>query len=147
MPRWQNLQPLPWGLWEGCLPQKHNFRTYQYLWTKLLLKLWIGWFWGKYGRGRGFVALKSFLTIKKGTSPFNFQSNELFLKFLWQQMAISTFPSDTFWEDTRRGSGVYTPWSLWILKRAQEHLVSNHYSRVFTITLSTYILFAPGYNL
>jgi hypothetical protein len=32
----------------------------------------------------GLVALQSLLTIKKGISPFNFQSKELFLKFLQQ---------------------------------------------------------------
>ena len=48
-----------------------------------------------------FVALQSILTIKKGTGPFNFQSNELFPKFLRQQMAISQSKSDAFRENTK----------------------------------------------
>jgi hypothetical protein len=34
--------------------------------------------------GGGLIALQSLSTIKKGTSPLNFQSNESFLKFLRQ---------------------------------------------------------------
>ena len=47
------------------------------------------------GVGGGLVALQSLLTIKRGTSPFNSQSNELFSKFLRQQMTISKFKLDT----------------------------------------------------
>ena len=34
------------------------------------------------GMGGGMVAVKSLLTIKKSTGPFNFQSNEPLSKFL-----------------------------------------------------------------
>ena len=47
------------------------------------LKILIGCVWGNDGRrGRGLVALQSLSTIKKGTSPSNFQSNEPLLKSL-----------------------------------------------------------------
>ena len=60
---------------------------------------------------RGLAALRSLLTNKKGTSPFNFQSNEPFLKFLQQQMTIPKFLSDAFQENTRcrGGRGIHTP--------------------------------------
>ena len=56
--------------------------------------------------GGGLVTLQSLLTIKKGTGPLNYQSNELFLKFLRQQMAISKFLSDAFGK-IRGVGGVY----------------------------------------
>ena len=40
------------------------------------------------GLERGLVALQSLLKVTKGTGPFDFQSNELFSKFLRQKMAI-----------------------------------------------------------
>ena len=43
------------------------------------------------GVGGGLVARQSLPTIRKWTSPFNFQLNEPFLKFLWKQKAISKF--------------------------------------------------------
>ena len=55
------------------------------------------------GVGGGLVALISLSTIKEGTSPLNFQSNETFLEFLRQQIAMSKFLSDTYRENTRRG--------------------------------------------
>ena len=61
----------------------------------------------------GLVALQSLLTVRKGTSPFKFQSNESFLKVLKQQIAISKFISDAFQENTRfRGGGIHTPITL-----------------------------------
>ena len=45
-------------------------------------KILIGCVWENGGRGRGLVALQSLLTIRRGTSSLNFQSNEPFLKFL-----------------------------------------------------------------
>ena len=47
------------------------------------LKILIGCVWGNDGRG-GIVALKSLSTIKKDTSPLNFQLNVL--KFLRQRL-------------------------------------------------------------
>ena len=44
-------------------------------------KFWLNGL-GNGGCGRGLVALQSLLTIKKGISPFNFQSNVPFLNFL-----------------------------------------------------------------
>ena len=51
--------------------------------------------------GGGLVALQSLFTIEKGTSQFNFQSNERFSKFLRQKIAISKFRSDVFQENTK----------------------------------------------
>ena len=51
------------------------------------LKILIGRIWGNDGRGGAWlVALQSLSTIKKGTSPLNFQSNEPVLKFLPQHL-------------------------------------------------------------
>ena len=61
------------------------------------------------GEGEVLFALQSLLTIKKGLSPFNFQSNELFSKFLRQQMAISQFLSEAFRENARFEGGGYSP--------------------------------------
>ena len=64
-------------------------------------KFWLDVFGKTVSVEGGLVALQSpLLTIKRGTSPFNFQLNELFLKFLWQQMAISKFLSDGFQGNT-----------------------------------------------
>jgi hypothetical protein len=48
-------------------------------------KFWLDVFGEKVGVKGGLVALQSLSTIKKGTSPLNFQSNEPFLKFLRQR--------------------------------------------------------------
>ena len=53
--------------------------------------------------GGGLFALQSLSTIIKGNGSFNFQSNELILKFLRQKMAISTFQSHAFRENMRSG--------------------------------------------
>ena len=61
---------------------------------------------------------------KKGTIPINVKLNDLFSKFLRQQMAISKFSLDTFWENTKCvcacGGRVSSFRSLWIWKRAQK---------------------------
>ena len=57
--------------------------------------------YGCCGGGGGLVALQSLLTNKKDTSPSNIQSNEPFLKFPRQQMAISKFLIDVFRENTK----------------------------------------------
>ena len=63
-----------------CPPQKHNFYLEinygeQNGYLKILMREMVG--------VEGvLVAFQSLSTIKKGTSHFNFQSNEAFLKFL-----------------------------------------------------------------
>jgi hypothetical protein len=44
----------------------------------------IGCVWGNGEHESGLVALQSLLTVKNGTIPFNFQSNEPFSKLLRQ---------------------------------------------------------------
>ena len=56
------------------------------------------WAWGGV-----LFALKPLSTIKDGYCPFNFQSNELFFKFLLQQMAILKYLSDAFRKNSRCG--------------------------------------------
>ena len=81
---------------------------------------------GNGGCGKGLVALQSLSTIKKGTRPFNFQSNEPFLEFLRQQIALSKFLSDAFRENTRygRGEGIHPAITL-NLESALKLLISN----------------------
>ena len=55
------------------------------------------------GAGGGLGAPRSLSSMKKNTSPLNFQYNELFSMFLLEQMAISEFLSDKFRENTRFG--------------------------------------------
>ena len=45
------------------------------------LKILIKCVWENGRRWRGIVVVRSVSTVKKGTSPFNFQSNEPFSKF------------------------------------------------------------------
>ena len=79
-------------------------------------------------RGR-LVALQTISTIKKGTSPFNFQSNGSFSKFLRQHVTISEYLPDASQESTKCMcvcvGGVSTLRSLSILKRALELLITN----------------------
>ena len=80
----------------------------------------------------GWLHLQSVSTIKRDTSPFNFQSNVIFLKFLQQPMAISNFISDVFREITRcEGGGGY-------LLSDKELLITSPMSpfEVYTIILS-----------
>ena len=77
--------------------------------------------WGMEG---GSVALQSLLTMKKGTSPFNSQSNELFSKFLRQQMVIQKLLSDAFREKTRCMGGFHPPITL-NLKKSSNFFFSN----------------------
>ena len=65
--------------------------------------------------GSNVTCSPSTLTIKMGTSPFNFPSNELILKFLRQQMSISKFISDVFQKNTRcwgEGGGTHPSMTL-----------------------------------
>jgi len=80
--------------------------------------------WRPWGE-EGLDTLRSLLTIKKGTGPFNFQPNELFLKFQRQQIAISNLKSDAFWENMSWEGEVSTLRSLWILEKALELLITD----------------------
>ena len=51
----------------------------------------MGCVWGNGGREKGVVALELLVIIMKGTSPFDFQSNELFSKFSRQQSTSDEF--------------------------------------------------------
>ena len=80
--------PCPEGWGEAVILKDLISRTFCNVEQNGYLKILIGCVWGKGGRERGIVALKSLSTIKKGTSPFNFQSNEPFLKFLLRQRLL-----------------------------------------------------------
>ena len=69
-------------------------------------KFWLDVFGEMVGVWGGLVILQSFLTIIKDSSPFNFQLNELFSKFLRQQMAISKLVS-AFREKYEKWGGGY----------------------------------------
>jgi len=71
------------------------------------LKIELDEFGGLVTQGEGLVALQSLSSIKKSTSPFNFQLNEHFSKFLQQQMTISKFRSDAFQENMRCGGSIH----------------------------------------
>ena len=90
--------------WEGMGVVKDVIlRPYNYAEQNDYLKPLIWCVLGIDGRRSGVVALQSLFINKKGTSPFNFQSNEPFSKFLRQQMNISKFLSDIFRDKTRLG--------------------------------------------
>ena len=57
-------------------------RTFNYVNKMAISKFSFEVFGEKVGVRGGLVSLHSLSTIKKGTSPLNFQSNERFLKFL-----------------------------------------------------------------
>jgi len=76
-----NLCPEGWG---AVILKDIVSWTFNYVEQNGYLKIFIGCFLRNGGRGRGLVALLSLSTIKKGTSCFNFWSNEPFLKFLRQ---------------------------------------------------------------
>ena len=99
----------------------------------------------------GLVGLQSLLTNKKGTSPFNFQSNKPLSKVPKTKMVIWRFLSDTFRKNMRCGE-ISTLRSLSILKRMLELLITNKMSspsEVYTINfLYIYIPYMPpGHNL
>jgi len=70
--------------WGSCHPQSHNFLIFQLRWTNGYLKFWLDVLREMVGVRGVLVVLQSISTIKEGNSPFNFQSNELFSKFLRQ---------------------------------------------------------------
>ena len=67
----------------GRHPHRHNYWTFQIGWTKWLSQN-SGWMCLGNGRVWGLVLLQLYLTIKKGTRTFNFQSTEPISKFLRQ---------------------------------------------------------------
>ena len=93
-------------------------------------KFWLDVFGEMVGVVGGLVAFQTLSTIKKGTSLFNSQSNELFSKFLRKHMAISEFLSDAFQGSVRCvcvqacvGEGIYPPITLNLKKgiRTYDH--------------------------
>ena len=80
MPTRHNLKSLPEGCRGVVILKRIIFELFNYVEQDGHLKISIGCFWVYSGSGRGLVALQSLLTVKKGTNPSNFQSNESFLK-------------------------------------------------------------------
>ena len=94
------VQIMFWS-WEGIgVVQDIVSRPFNYTEQMVISTVWINVFWELMSLGGGLLPFKH-LTNKKGTSLFNFQSNESFSKFLRQQMTVSKFLSDTFWENMR----------------------------------------------
>ena len=112
--------------WEGLeVVDDTTSRTFDHIKQNGCLKILIRCAFVIDGHGkRGLIALQSLLTNKKRPSPFTFQLNKPFLKFLWQQMAISKFLSYVYWEN-RRCEEVSILQSLWTLQRALELLITN----------------------
>ena len=101
--QWCNLQPLPWGF-GGFIILKNIISDLTTTLNKIAVsKSWLEGFGEIMGVGGALFVLQSLLTIKKGTDPFNLQLNELFLKFLRQQMVISKFITDPFGENMTWG--------------------------------------------
>ena len=75
--------PCPEGCEWGFHPQRPNFQKFLTTLKKIpISKFWLDVLGEIVGLRRGLVALQSLSTIKKGTSPLNFQSNEPVLNFL-----------------------------------------------------------------
>ena len=66
----------------GWVLSGHNFRTLQLRWKKLLSQIFDWVCLGKFWAQRGALALKSLLTLNRGTITSNFDSNEPHLKFI-----------------------------------------------------------------
>ena len=80
-----NLKPLPWGLWGVVILRDIISKLFNYVEHNSCLKIFIKSVRENNGcGGRGVFALLPFLTVRKATSPLNFQSNESFLIFLRQ---------------------------------------------------------------
>ena len=76
----------------------------------IISRFWLDVFGEMVGLGGRLVALQLLSTIKKGTSPFSFQLNEPFSKFVRHQIPISKFLSEKLRENTRfRGGGIHPP--------------------------------------
>ena len=106
--------------------------------------------WGNNGPGRWVMPSNHFRLLQEDTGPFNFQSNELFLKFLRQQMAISKLKSDAFRENKRYVGGGIRPQVTLNLKKSTR--TSDYKSNVPPTKLLRlpflYIPYMPpGYNL
>ena len=85
----------------GVILKDLIYGSFDYVEQNDYLKIFIGCDWGNSGHGRGVSCPPNTFDYQK--RPFNFQSNELFSKFLRKQMAISKFLSDTFRENGRCG--------------------------------------------
>ena len=83
IPPGHNLKPLPWGM-GGAILEDIISRSFNYAEQNGYLEILIGCIWGMVGMGGVLVALQSLLTIEKGPSPFNYQLNKPFFKFLRQ---------------------------------------------------------------
>ena len=76
-------------------------RSFNYAEQNGYPKICVRFVLGINGSGEGLVTLQLILSIRKGTSPFHFQSNEPFSKFLQRQMTILKFLSHAFRENKR----------------------------------------------
>ena len=76
MPSGHNLKPLPLGFWGSVLVKNiFSIGKSTTLNKMAVSKFLLDVFGEKVSVRGGLVALKSLSTIKKGTSPLNFQSN------------------------------------------------------------------------
>jgi len=139
------------AMWWGVVILKDIISDLSIALNKIAVsKFWLDMFGEMVGVGGGLVAHQWFSTIKKGTSPFSFQSNDLFPMFQRHQMAFSKFLSDALRENMRYVRGIgYTLLSLWILKRTRELLITNPMNpfKVYKATLSLYTSYVKGHNL
>ena len=102
--------------------------------------------------GRGLVVFQSLPTIKKGPCLFNFQSNELFLKSLRQQIAISKLKSDAFRENTRCvcvDQGIHRPITLNLKKgtRTSDYRSNEPFPKFIRSSFLYIPYMPPGHNL
>ena len=97
-------------------------------------------------RGRGLLSSQSLLTIKKGTSPFSFQSNKRISKFLRQQMAIPKILIYAFRENTRCNGGIHPLITLNLKKGTRtSDFQSNELPPKFIRSPFPYKLVCPPY--
>ena len=124
---------MPWGLW-GLSSSKIQFLDLLTTLSNMAIsKFWFDVFGEMVGVGGGLVALQSLLTIKRGTSSFQFP-------FEWAFFEVSTTTKGHLKTSIRWISGKYGEWrgvstlrSLWILKEAVEPLVSNPKSPLWSL--------------
>ena len=100
------------------------FTNFFFLVFSLALSQW-QCVWENGGSGKGLFAFQLLSTMKKGTSPFKFQSDEPFFTFLRQQMAISKFNLTRLGKVRGAGGRGSTLPSLWISVRALNALIRN----------------------
>ena len=97
--------------------QAHNF-----WWVRINLMILTH---NKFDDSWSWAVLRSLLTIKKGTSPFNFQLNELFSMFPRWQRAITKFIQEIFRKTTRYGGEGIIPLITLNFEKALELLIIN----------------------